>query len=59
MAKQRRKLLDDVAERLRNLLGELERLINPQPQQKPVRVPVPVPVPVQPQRRPRLNAPYR
>ncbi|MBK8022905.1 MAG: hypothetical protein IPK19_16110 [Chloroflexi bacterium] len=54
MAKQQRKLLDDMAERLRELLGEIERLLNPQ-QPKPVRVPVPVPVPTQPQRRPRLN----
>jgi len=55
VAKQKRNLLDDLAARLRGMLDDLDRLMNPQP--KPVRVPVPVPV--QPQRPPRYNDPYR
>jgi len=49
MAKQKRKFLDNVTDRLREMLGELERLINPPPAPKPVRVPIPVPM--RPQRR--------
>ena len=45
---------DELASRMRGLLEELDRLINPQPA-KPVRVPVPVPV--RPERRP--HDPYR
>ena len=56
MAKQKRNLLDDLAARLRGLLDDLDRLMNPQPQ-KPVRVPIPVPV--QPDRSPRYDDPYR
>ncbi|MDX2141588.1 MAG: hypothetical protein SF123_26105 [Chloroflexota bacterium] len=50
--KKARKGLDELAQRLRGLLDELDRLINPQPA-KPVRVPVPVPV-----RNPRRPRPY-
>ena len=39
MAKQKRNLLDDLAARLRGLLDDLDRLMNPQPTAKPVRVP--------------------
>jgi len=49
MVKQKRKFLDNVTDRLREMLGELERLINPPPAPKPVRVPIPVPM--RPQRR--------
>jgi hypothetical protein len=52
----RKGFVEDLASRLRGVLDELDRLINP-PQQKPVRVPVPVPV--RPERRPRYNDPYR
>jgi hypothetical protein len=58
VAKQKRNFLDDVAARLRGLLDELDRLMNPQPNAKPVRAPIPVPV--QPQQRPpRYDDPYR
>ena len=57
VAKQKRTLLDDLAARLRGLLDDLDRLMNPQPPAKPVRVPVPVPT--QPQRPPRYDDPYR
>lgn len=41
----RRNLLDEVANRVRDIVKDLDRLINPQPAEKqPVRVPVPVPV---------------
>jgi hypothetical protein len=52
---KQRKVLDDVAQRLRNVWEELERVINPQP--KRVRVPVPIPVRPDPRRRP--YSPYR
>ena len=54
--KKARKGIDDWASRLRGLLEDLDRLINPQPA-KPVRVPVPIPV--RPDRRPRPQDPYR
>jgi hypothetical protein len=55
VAKQNRNVVDDLAAKLRGLLDDLGRLMNPQPP-KPVRVPVPIPV-QQPQRR--YNDPYR
>jgi hypothetical protein len=58
MANEQRNVLDEVAARLRGLLNDLERLIQPQPQ-KPARVPVPVPVRPDSDRRPRPNDPYR
>ena len=57
VAKQKRSIFDDLAARLRELLDDLDRLMNPQPTARPVRVPVPVPV--QPQRPPRYDDPYR
>ena len=56
MANKQRNVLDEVAARLRGLLDELERLIQPQPQ-KPARVPVPVRP--NPERRPPASDPYR
>ena len=44
MANPKRNAPDNLGTRLRGLLEELERLINPQ--QQPRRTPVPVPVPV-------------
>ena len=55
VAKEKRNVFDDLAAKLRGLLDDLGRLMNPQPP-KPVRVPVPIPV-QQPQRR--YNDPYR
>jgi len=49
-------MLDDIAGRLRDLLGGLERLIQPPPAPKLVRVPVTVPM--RPPRRQRPD-PYR
>ncbi|MEL7236141.1 MAG: hypothetical protein AAGK74_16665 [Chloroflexota bacterium] len=51
MAKQqKRNVVDDLADRARELLDELERLLRPEPQQQPARVPVPV-QPPRPRRR--------
>ncbi len=48
MAKNEQNFLDDVVRRVRDLVKELERMLNPQR----TRVPVPVPVrPPQPSRR--------
>lgn len=51
MAKQKRgrRLLDDIAEQIEQVLNDLERLINPQ-RRKPVRVPIPIPVEDDPRR---------
>ncbi len=57
MANKQRNMLDEIAARLRGLLSDLERLLQPQPQQKPVRVPVPVRP--SPDRHPRAVDPYR
>lgn len=57
MANEQRNTLDEIAARLRGLLSDLERLLQPHPQQKPVRVPVPVRP--SPDRRPRVDDPYR
>lgn len=57
MAKQKRSILDDVAEQLGKLLNDLERLITTG-RRKPVRVPVPIPVQDEDPRRPRRD-PYR
>ncbi len=43
MANKKRGTLEDLGNRLRGLLEDVERLLNPQ-QPKPIRVPVPVPV---------------
>jgi hypothetical protein len=43
VAKSKRNPLDNIGTRLRELLEEMERLLNP-PQPKPARVPIPVPV---------------
>ncbi|MBE2184542.1 MAG: hypothetical protein IAE89_14025 [Anaerolineae bacterium] len=56
MAKQKQSVVDGFAERLRDFLNDLGRLINPQPAQ-PARVPVPVPV--RPERRPEREQVYR
>jgi hypothetical protein len=48
--KQKRSTLDDLASRVRGLLQDLDRLLNPQNTPQPVRVPVPVNVPRQPSR---------
>ena len=53
MAKQKETVLDDLGNRLRELLEALERLLNPQ---QPKRVPVPVPARVP---RPNRRTPYR
>ncbi|MBZ0281316.1 MAG: hypothetical protein K8L97_11295 [Anaerolineae bacterium] len=50
MAKQKRNPLQNIGSRLREILEDMERLLNPQP---PKRVPVPVPVRV-----PRSRSPY-
>ena len=42
VAKENRKLLDEVADRVRGLINDLERLLIPEPKRKPARVPVPV-----------------
>lgn len=57
MANEQRNVLDEIAARLRELLNDLERLVQPQPR-KPARVPVPVPVRPSPERRP-PDDPYR
>jgi uncharacterized membrane protein YccC len=56
MANEQRNILDEIAARLRGLMNDMERLLQPQPQ-KPARVPVPVRP--NPERRPRPNDPYR
>ncbi|MBL8146189.1 MAG: hypothetical protein JNL34_07380 [Anaerolineae bacterium] len=58
MANEQRNILDEIAARLRELLNDLERLVQPQPQ-KPASVPVPVPVRPTPDRRPRPEDPWR
>ena len=57
MANEQRNILDEIAARLRELLNDLERLVQPQPR-KPARVPVPVPVRPNPEQRPPTD-PYR
>jgi hypothetical protein len=49
VARSQRNILDDITDGVRQLLDEIDRLINPDKQRKPV--PVPVPVRVRPQRR--------
>jgi hypothetical protein len=46
---------DSLGNRLRELLEELERMVNPQ---RPKRAPVPVPVPVRVPQRPTRRDPY-
>jgi hypothetical protein len=59
MAKQKRNILDDVTDGVRQLLDDLDRLLNPDKHQKPVRVPVPVrPNPTYPPQRRDNNHPY-
>jgi hypothetical protein len=48
---EKRSLLDEVADRTREFLDDLDRLLSPQPQQRPARVPVPIPVPPRRRRR--------
>ncbi|MEM6282038.1 MAG: hypothetical protein AAF787_07590 [Chloroflexota bacterium] len=51
MAKQqKRNVVDELADRARELLDDLERLLRPEPRHKPARVPVPV-HPPRPRRR--------
>jgi hypothetical protein len=57
MANKQRGVMDEIADGLRGMLKDIERLIQPQAQ-KPARVPVPVPVRPSPDRRPRSNDPY-
>ena len=57
MANEQRNVLDEIAARLRELLNDLERLVQPQPR-KPARVPVPIPVRPNPERHPPAD-PYR
>jgi hypothetical protein len=57
VAKHKRNVVDELASRLRGLLEDFDRLLSPQPHAKPVRVPVPIPV--RPERRRRLDDPYR
>ncbi|MEO8610980.1 MAG: hypothetical protein ABI690_23990 [Chloroflexota bacterium] len=54
MANQKRNEPDSLGTRLRGLLEELDRLINPQP---PKRIPVPIPIPVR-SPRPTRRDPY-
>ena len=49
MAKQKRNVLDNVASRLREVLEDMERLLNPP---KRARVPVPVRMPQNPKQNP-------
>jgi hypothetical protein len=57
MAQDKPITVDDVARRLRDLMRDLENVINPQ---KPKRVPVPVRVPVRPAQPTRRDPyPYR
>jgi hypothetical protein len=55
MAQDKQSTLDDLARRLRDLMRDLENVLNPQ---KPRRAPVPVPVPVRPAQ-PQRRDPYR
>ncbi len=48
-AKEDRNILDDIADGVRQVLDEIDRLINPEKQPKPV--PVPIPVRIRPDRR--------
>jgi hypothetical protein len=48
VAKAKRNVLDDLADGVREILRDLDRILNPQ--QKPARALVPVPVRKQPQR---------
>lgn len=48
-AKEDRNILDDITEGVRQILDEIDHLINPEKRPKPV--PVPVPVRIQPDRR--------
>ncbi len=41
----KRNLLDEVADRTREFLDDLDRLLRPQPKRKLARIPVPVPMP--------------
>ncbi|MBI5670614.1 MAG: hypothetical protein HZC41_21695 [Chloroflexi bacterium] len=56
MAKQKRSILDDLGNRVRELLEDMERLLKPS---QPKRAPVPVPVPVRvPRPESRKRSPY-
>ena len=55
MAKSEQSILDDVARRVRDVLKDLDQMLNPQ---KPQRAPVPIPVPVRQPQSPR-RGPYR
>ena len=50
VAKIKRDVWEEIAQRIRETLNDLERVLRQQPA-RPVRVPVPVPVPVRPERR--------
>jgi hypothetical protein len=49
MADSKRNIVDDITDGVRQILDELDRLLNPGKGRKPV--PVPIPVHVRPQRR--------
>ena len=49
MARTQRNILDDITDGVRQLLDEIDRVLNPEKRRKPA--PVPVPVRVRPQRR--------
>jgi hypothetical protein len=56
VAKQKRSILDDLGNRVRELLEDMERLLQPG---QPKRAPVPVPVPARvPRPQPRKRSPY-
>ncbi|MFZ4815384.1 MAG: hypothetical protein ACOYL5_12675 [Phototrophicaceae bacterium] len=52
MAKQKKRgILEEVSDRVREFLDELDRLLQPQPPREPVRIPIPVENPPQRRRR--------
>lgn len=52
MAKQqKRNLIDELADRARDIVDDLDRLLQPEPKRKPARVPVPVQQPPRRRRR--------
>ncbi|GIL12595.1 MAG: hypothetical protein BroJett038_13150 [Chloroflexota bacterium] len=56
MAKQKRSVWDDLSDRVRELLDDMERLFKPGARRAPVPVPVPARVP-RPQRK-KYTSPY-